>query len=39
MDIFDWDVQTSHEYKWGFDGMPFGSEIERDRVLMGLLYS
>lgn len=36
----EWNTHTSREWKWEFDdGIPFGCEDERDRVLMGLLYS
>lgn len=35
-----WDTHTSAEHKWEYyNSMPFGNEHERDRVLIGLLYS
>lgn len=39
MNLQEWDTHTSSEHKWEFDGTPFCSEMERDRVLIGLLYS
>ncbi|MGH4125302.1 MAG: hypothetical protein ACREV6_20495 [Clostridium sp.] len=40
LDLRMWDTHTSCEHKWQYyDGVPFGNPDERDRVLMGLLYS
>lgn len=39
MTFQEWETHTSIEQKWEFDGTPFCSEYERDRVLLGLLYS
>ena len=39
MNLQEWDTHTSCEHKWEFDGTPFCNETERDRVLLGLLYS
>jgi hypothetical protein len=40
MDLQEWDTHTSCEHKWEYyDNTPFGNSDERDRVLMGLLYS
>lgn len=39
MNSQEWDTHTSTEHKWEFDGIPFCSQMERDRVLMGLVYS
>lgn len=41
MDCQEWDTHTSSEHKWElYDGMPFSSnELQRDRVLLGLIYS
>lgn len=36
----EWDTHTSSEGKWEyFDSQPFGDRCQRDRVLLGLLYS
>jgi hypothetical protein len=39
MTLQEWDTHTSINHKWEYDGMPFLSEDQRDRVLLGLLYS
>lgn len=40
MDLQEWDTHTSCEHKWEFyNDTPFGNADERDRVLIGLLYS
>jgi hypothetical protein len=40
MDFDEWDCHTSSEHKWEYcNGVPFGNPNERDRVLIGLLYS
>lgn len=40
MDLFDWDSHTSGEHKWEyFDDTCFGNPLERDRILLGLLYN
>lgn len=41
MDCQEWNTHTSAEYKWElYDGKPFSSNgLQRDRVLLGLLYS
>ncbi|WP_411681887.1 hypothetical protein [Clostridium thailandense] len=40
MNLQEWDTHTSCEYKWEYcNGIPFGNTSERDRVLIGLLYS
>ena len=36
----EWDTHTSNEHKWEFfSGVPFGDCNQRDRVLLGLIYS
>lgn len=40
MDLQEWDTHTSSEHKWEYyNNSPFGSVYERDRVLIGLLYT
>ncbi|WP_102398924.1 hypothetical protein [Haloimpatiens massiliensis] len=40
MDLQEWDTHTSCEHKWEYyEGSPFGNPDERDRVLIGLLYT
>ncbi len=40
MTLQEWDTHTSSEHKWELvNGIPFGQEYERDRVLIGLIYS
>ena len=40
MNLQEWDTHTSSEHKWEYyNDVPFGNSDERDRVLMGLLYS
>lgn len=40
MSLQECDTHTSCEHKWEYyNGLPFGNPGERDRVLMGLLYS
>lgn len=40
MTLQEWDTHTSSEHKWELvNGLPFGSEDERDRVMLGLVYS
>ena len=36
----EWNTHTASEHKWELlDGLPFGQEDERDRVMLGLIYS
>ncbi|MBP7279350.1 MAG: hypothetical protein KBA11_08060 [Sedimentibacter sp.] len=36
----EWDTHTSIEHKWELvNGLPFGQEDERDRVMLGLIYT
>lgn len=36
----EWNTHTSSEHKWELlEGMPFMSPLERDRVMLGLIYS
>ncbi|MDR3586986.1 MAG: hypothetical protein P4L59_16995 [Desulfosporosinus sp.] len=36
----EWNTHTSSEHKWEFyDDVPFGDCDERDRVMLGLIYS
>jgi hypothetical protein len=36
----EWDTHTSTEHKWELvNGLPFGQEDERDRVMLGLIGS
>lgn len=36
----EWLQRTSEEYKWELiDGMAFGSDIERDRLILALIYN
>ena len=40
MTLQEWNTHTSSEHKWEYlNGVPFNDEGERDRVLLGLLYS
>lgn len=40
LNVQEWDTHSSNEHKWGlWNGVPFTCEDERDRVLIGLLYS
>lgn len=40
MDSQEWNTHTASEYKWELlNGLPFGQEDERDRVMLGLIYS
>ena len=40
MTLKEWDTHTSSEHKWEFyDGVPFADCEERDRVMLGLIYS
>ena len=39
MNLQEWDAHTSSEHKWKLDGIHFCDKDERDRVLLGLLYS
>jgi hypothetical protein len=40
MTLKEWDTHASAEHKWElYDGLPFGEEDERDRVMLGLIYS
>jgi len=40
MSFKEWDTHTSSEHKWEFyDGVPFSDCDERDRVMLGLIYS
>ncbi|HBW38523.1 hypothetical protein [Desulfosporosinus sp. BICA1-9] len=39
MSIEEWDTHTSAEHKWEYDGTPFMNRHERDRVMLGLLFS
>lgn len=40
MALQEWDTHTSVEHKWEYyNESPFGNTHERDRVLIGLLYS
>lgn len=40
MTLQEWDTHTSIEHKWHLvNGLPFGQEYERDRVMLGLIYS
>ena len=40
MTLQEWNTHTSSEHKWEYlNGVPFGDEGERDRVLLGLLYT
>lgn len=40
INIQQWDTHTSSEHKWELlNGVPFGQEDERDRVMLGLIYS
>jgi len=40
MSLKEWDTHTSSEHKWEFyDGVPFSDSDERDRVMLGLIYS
>lgn len=39
MSIEEWDTHTSTEHKWEYDGTPFMSKHERDRVMLGLIFS
>lgn len=39
MSIEEWDTHTSAEHKWEFDGTPFSNTLERDRVMLGLIFS
>jgi len=40
MSLKEWDKHTSSEHKWEFyDGVPFSDSDERDRVMLGLIYS
>ncbi len=36
----EWDTHTSSGHKWEYyNGSPFGQEDERDRVMLGLIYT
>ena len=40
MTLQEWDTHTSNEHKWEyFNETPFGNPDERDRVMLGLIYS
>ena len=39
MTLREWDTHTSNEHKWEYDGTPFMDADERDRVMLGLVYS
>lgn len=40
MTLQEWDTHTSNEHKWEyFNETPFGNTDERDRVMLGLIYS
>lgn len=40
MTFQEWETHTSNGHKWEyFEGYPFGSEDERDKILLGLLYN
>jgi hypothetical protein len=40
MTFQEWETHTSVEHKWEyFNGYPFGSADERDKILLGLLYT
>lgn len=40
MTLQEWDTHTSNEHKWEyFNETPFGNPHERDRVMLGLIYS
>ena len=39
MSIEEWDTHTSAEHKWEYDGTPFMNRYERDRVMLGLIFS
>jgi len=40
MTLQEWDTHSSIEHKWELvNGLPFGSEDERDKVMLGLLYN
>lgn len=40
MNSQEWDTHTASEHKWELlNGIPFGQEDERDRVMLGLIYS
>ena len=40
MDLQEWDTHTSCEHKWEYyEGTPFGNPDERDRIMLGLIYS
>ena len=40
MTLKEWDTHTSIEHKWKFyDGVPFANCDERDRIMLGLIYS
>lgn len=40
MTFQEWETHTSVEHKWEYyDGHPFGSRDERDKILLGLLYT
>lgn len=40
MSLQEWNTHTSCEHKWEYyNGAPFGHEDERDRVMLGLIYT
>ena len=40
MTFEEWETHIPYEGKWEyFNGYPFGNEDERDRILLGLLYT
>lgn len=39
MSIEEWDTHTSAEHKWEYDGTPFMDRHQRDRVMLGLIFS
>lgn len=40
MNSQEWNTHTASEHKWELlNGVPFGQEDERDRVLLGLIYT
>lgn len=40
MTFEEWDTHTSNEHKWEYyNGSPFGNIDERDRVMLGLIYT
>ncbi|CDX00629.1 Hypothetical protein DPCES_0742 [Desulfitobacterium hafniense] len=40
MNLQEWDTHTSAEHKWEYaDGVPFIDADQRDRVMLGLIYS